>query len=275
MESAIERLLWDIILLINRDSALSTIYQTLEGFMHSVYQLVLELQTHVMLPVAYVILSIFILLELQKIATKVESAGGATSLGVELVFKALVKLVICQIVINNVQLLLNGILGVASHLAWTVLHFPTAQNNLHDIVNLFMRYVRDTNFWGRLVILMILFILFLVSIVLRVCIRGTFYLRFFELYVFAAIAPLPVATLPNEEFSSIAKNYFKGFAASGLQGVLIAVVMVIYPGILFHIFGTLGGSIPLMVVALTVYMLVVVMSIGKTKQWAKSLLSIS
>lgn len=285
MNGAIENLLRDIIYLINVEDATTLIALGLDEFMLNVYNLIMDIQVLIMQPVAYTILAIFILLEIQKISTKVEQAGGAPTLGFELIFKTLVKLIICKIVVDNVQLILDAILGVSNMLVTDIFRYSQDQQIAGQIIETFMSHIRSFNFWQRMTMFMNLLIVSLVALVLKVFIEVTLYIRFFELYIFAAIAPIPVATMPNEEFSSIGKSYFKGFVAVGLQGVFLALVLAIYPAILDGILtrssiGSVGGGIPLrgpyvIMGSLLLYMLVIFLTINKTKQWAKSVVNVS
>jgi hypothetical protein len=53
--------------------------------------------------------------------------------------------------------------------------------------------------------------------------------RMIEIYIHMAIAPLPIATLPNSEVNGVAKNFFKSFFALSIQGVIIYIVVAIFP----------------------------------------------
>jgi NADH:ubiquinone oxidoreductase subunit H len=93
-----------------------------------------------------------------------------------------------------------------------------------------------------------------------------------ETYVYLAISPLPLATIPNSELSSVAKNFLKSFAAVSIQGVLIFTVLALY--------GTLIGSIAsndaftditTAMLEATLYSLVLVVCISMTGRWSKSI----
>ena len=57
------------------------------------------------------------------------------------------------------------------------------------------------------------------------------YGRIFEIILYWLVAPLPLATLPSNEYSQIAKNFFKSFAAVMLQGILMMICVAIYVAI--------------------------------------------
>ena len=60
--------------------------------------------------------------------------------------------------------------------------------------------------------------------------------RMIELYIYTAIAAIPIATLGGGELSSIGKNFLKGFAAVSIQGTIIFIVL--------NFFGAFVANIP-------------------------------
>ena len=93
--------------------------------------------------------------------------------------------------------------------------------------------------------------------------------------IFCAMAPIPMGALPNQEFSAMSKSFFKNFAATGQQATFIGLVLVIYPLLFIKIMEEVGSGIWGIIMGLTIYMLALLLSINKTKGWAKTLLSAS
>ena len=56
----------------------------------------------------------------------------------------------------------------------------------------------------------------------------TVYGRFFKLYMYAAIAPLPLSTFAGEPTSVIGKSFLKSYAAVCLEGVIIVLACIIF-----------------------------------------------
>lgn len=274
MESAIMSIFNQIMTYLNGQDLQNLLGQNLQEAIYDAYDLVGKLQVHVVGPLALSILAIFVLLEFQKISMKVEGAGGAPMLGFEMIIKAFIKFVICYIVILRIQDILNGIVIISSHLATRVMELGSKEiiENLQSVVE---KAVSDLSGWEQLVVLLIMCIMFLVALVVRVIIQVTIYLRFLELYIFCAMAPIPMGALPSQEFSAMSKGFFKNFAAIGLQGTFIALVLVIYPTIFKKILDEVGWDMWGLILGMTVYMLALLLSITKTKGWAKSLLSAS
>lgn len=58
----------------------------------------------------------------------------------------------------------------------------------------------------------------------------TVYGRFFRLYMYAALAPLPLATFAGESTQSVGVAFVKGYAGVCLEGAVIVLACIIYAG---------------------------------------------
>ena len=56
----------------------------------------------------------------------------------------------------------------------------------------------------------------------------TVYGRFFRLYLYTAIAPLPLASFAGQPTQSIGRNFLKSYAGVCLEGALIALACIIF-----------------------------------------------
>lgn len=274
MADAIMSIFSQIMVYLNGEDLQNTLGQNLSSYMYDAYDLVKDLQTIVVGPLALSILALFILLEFQRISLKVEGAGGAPMLGFEMIIKSFIKFAICYVVILRIQDILDGIIVITANLSAKVLAIG-ASGKLQNATEQVRRAVNDLDFWEKIVILLIMCILFLVALVVRVLIQVTIYLRFLELYIFSAMAPIPMGALPSQEFSSMTKSFFKNLASTGLQATFIALVLIIYPMIFARIMKDVGEGIWGIILGLTIYMIALLLSINKTKGWAKMILSAS
>ncbi len=59
------------------------------------------------------------------------------------------------------------------------------------------------------------------------------YGRFFKLYLYTAIAPVPLSTFAGEPSQSVGKSFIKSYAAVCLEGAIIVIVL---PRIIFSLF---------------------------------------
>ena len=63
-----------------------------------------------------------------------------------------------------------------------------------------------------------------INIIIFVIVYG----RMIEIYLLTSLAPIPIATLSNQEIGSTGQNYIKSLFAVGFQGLLILVCVAIY-----------------------------------------------
>ena len=56
----------------------------------------------------------------------------------------------------------------------------------------------------------------------------TVYARMFKIYIFTAISPIPLSSFAGETTSNIGKNFLRAYAGVCLEGVIIALVCVIF-----------------------------------------------
>ena len=108
----------------------------------------------------------------------------------------------------------------------------------------------------------------LASVLVNVVVTG----RFLQMYVYLAVAPIPISTMPHHEFSGIAKNFFKGFMAVSIQGTLIYMVQLFYPFLLKTAFENADHSGAMGLVAAVIgFSILLIFAVFQTNAWAKSL----
>lgn len=56
----------------------------------------------------------------------------------------------------------------------------------------------------------------------------TVYGRMFKLYMYTAIAPIPISTFAGEPSQSVGKNFIKSYAGVCLEGAIIALACIIF-----------------------------------------------
>lgn len=256
---------------VGMDSNLTT---SLESFNSTVYTGIKLIRTNVIAPVAYVILSLFLLLELQNIVTRVEGIQG--TLGAELPIKALFKVLICKTIIDNVGLITSAFYEVSLHLikeTQAVLGLTSMAGLSPNIVAL-RRVIEDYSILARFSLSAKISIISILVTLILLAVKVIIVARFFQIFIYIAISPIPVATLPHSEMSSIAKNFFKNFAAACLHGVLIYIILAIFPllvkgAVLGAIDGT--GDLYADLWKILGYSFILGISVTASGKWAKSI----
>ena len=69
---------------------------------------------------------------------------------------------------------------------------------------------------------------FIVAVVLSVTLLLTVIGRFFKIYLFAAMSPIPLATFGSESTHSIGQNFLKSFAGVSLEGLTVGLALIVF-----------------------------------------------
>ena len=72
------------------------------------------------------------------------------------------------------------------------------------------------------------FIAHIALIVISMVLLLTVYGRFFRIFIYAAIAPIPLSTIAGQPTENIGKSFLKSFAGVCLQGVVIVLACIIF-----------------------------------------------
>ena len=106
---------------------------------------------------------------------------------------------------------------------------------------------------------------------LSICIMLVIYGRMIEIYLVTSVAPIPMATLGNHEWSSVGQNYLKSLLALGFQAFLIMVCVGIYAVLVQTI--SVTGDISGAIWSCMGYTVLLCFTLFKTGSLAKSIFS--
>ena len=88
--------------------------------------------------------------------------------------------------------------------------------------------IESCGFWESIPLWAVTLIGSLLVWVLSFVMILTVYGRFFKMFIYVAVAPIPLATFGGEETSHIGKSFLKTFAAVCLEGAVIVLACIIY-----------------------------------------------
>ena len=86
----------------------------------------------------------------------------------------------------------------------------------------------DTGFWESIPLWVVTLIGSLFVWVLAFVMILTVYGRFFKLYMYTAIAPVPLSTFAGEPSKTVGKSFLKSYAAVCLEGAVIVLACIIF-----------------------------------------------
>ncbi len=88
--------------------------------------------------------------------------------------------------------------------------------------------IEECGFWESVPLWAVTLLGGLIVWVLSFIMILTVYGRFFKIYMYAAIAPVPLSSFAAEETSNIGKNFIKSFGGVCLEGAIIVLACIIY-----------------------------------------------
>ncbi len=88
--------------------------------------------------------------------------------------------------------------------------------------------IEACGFWESVPLWAVTLIGSLIVTILSFIMIMTAYGRFFKIYIYAAIAPIPLSSFAGEETSHVGKSFIKSYAAVCLEGAIIVLACIIY-----------------------------------------------
>lgn len=94
--------------------------------------------------------------------------------------------------------------------------------------NSIIKAIEDSGFWESVPLWAVTLIGSLFITVLSFIMIMTVYGRFFKVYLYTAIAPVPLSSFAGEPSSSVGKSFIKSYAAVCLEGAIIVLGCIIF-----------------------------------------------
>lgn len=146
----------------------------------------------------------------------------------EQALKLFIRFVIAKGIITYGLQILTGIIRVVQGIASSAYFAKEGAFQTAKLPDGIFLAVESCNFWdkiplGAVTILGSLFVTILSFVMIL-----TVYGRFFKLYMYTAIAPIPLSTFAGEPTQNIGKSFLKNYVAVCLEGVIIVVACIIF-----------------------------------------------
>ena len=115
--------------------------------------------------------------------------------------------------------------GIVSRIIRTSEVQVNSRMNVPDVV---VRAIDDCGFWESIPLWAVSLIGSLIVTVLSFIMILTVYGRFFKIYMYTAISPIPLSTFAGEPTQNIGKQYLKSYCAVLLEGAIIVLACIIF-----------------------------------------------
>ena len=147
----------------------------------------------------------------------------------EVAFKVFIRFVLAKLAVTNGLELLMKLFEIAQGLVTTVMTKAGVSGSSATVLpQSIIDAIDQTSFMEKIPLWAVTLIGSLFITVLSFIMIMTVYGRFLKLYLYTAIAPVPLAAFAGEPSQSIGKGFVKSYAAVCLEGVVIVLGCVIF-----------------------------------------------
>lgn len=205
----------------------TTVGTTPQGWNGSIFSMIQNLSENVVVPIAGIILTIVMCLELIQMLI---DRNNMHDFDTFVFFKWIFKTFAAVLIVTNTWNIVMGVFDVAQNVVNqasgvivgdTAIDVATLLGNMEeklmemDVGPLFGLWFQSS-------------LMGIIAWVLSICIFIVVYGRMIEIYMVTSVAPIPMATMANHEWGQLGQNYLRSLFALGFQAFLIMVCVAIY-----------------------------------------------
>ena len=191
----------------------------------SAYKFATDCNEGAVKPVASTLLSIFFVMELSRVSTKID---GDRQLGVKIVGATMLKFALILTAATNAQNILTAIYGITQKILNGFKDNYEGSGGFSICDNSCKIAIEKQNSVSQAATLVMLFLPFIAAIAVTIAFRVVIVLRFFEIFLFISFAALPVAFFASDDTKGMAINFYRKFAAVCLKSSTLLLGVFLY-----------------------------------------------
>jgi len=242
--------------------------QTPSGWNGGIFNMIKNLSTNVIIPIAGIILTFVMCYELIQIVIEKNNLHDVDTW---IFFKWIFKTFIAVWLVTNTW---NIVMGVFDLSQWVVNQsagiISTSTNiDTATVIGDMQTQLKAMELGPLLGLWFQSMIVGITMNILSICIFLVIYGRMIEIYLVTSVGPIPFATMANREWGSIGQNYLKSLIALGFQAFLIMVCVGIYAVLIQNI--ATGADISSSIWSVMGYSVLLCFTLFKTGSLSKSL----
>ena len=143
--------------------------------------------------------------------------------------KLFIRFAIAKIVVTYGMDLMLSIFRISQGIVAKIISISNISGSTNTVLPIsIIKAIEDCGFFESIPLWAVTLIGGLVVTVLSFIMIMTVYGRFFKLYLYTALAPVPLSTFAGEPTQSIGKSFLKSYAAVCLEGVIIVLSCIIF-----------------------------------------------
>ncbi len=143
--------------------------------------------------------------------------------------KLFIRFVLAKAVVTHGLELMMALFNIVQGIISTIMSSSAIGTSTQTVLpGTIVKAIEDCSFWESIPLWAVTLIGSLFITVLSFIMIMTVYGRFFKLYLYTAIAPVPLASFAGEPSQSIGKSFLKSYAAVCLEGAIIILACIIF-----------------------------------------------
>jgi hypothetical protein len=234
----------------------------------SIYTMIRGLSESVIVPIAGIIITFVLCYELISMITE---KNNMHEMDTWMFFKWFFKAAVAIYLVTNTFDIVMAVFDIGQNVITGAGGYISGSTSIDiDATLASMQASMDAMSIGELLglsieTLLISLCLKIMSILITVILYG----RMIEIYCTVSVAPIPIATMSNNEWGSIGTNYLKGLFALAFQGFLIMICVGIYAVLINNMI--IAANIHSALFSVAAYTVILCFSLFKTGTLAKSI----
>lgn len=143
--------------------------------------------------------------------------------------KLFIRFVLAKAVVTHGLELMMALFNIVQGIISTIMSSSAIGTSTQTVLpGTIVKAIEDCSFWESIPLWAVTLIGSLFITVLSFIMIMTVYGRFFKLYLYTAIAPVPLASFAGEPSQSIGKSFLKSYAAVCMEGAIIILACIIF-----------------------------------------------
>ena len=249
----------------------SQVGQTPQGWNSNIFSFTQSLAETVIMPIAAIIITYVLCVELITMVT--EKNSFSDNVDTFMFFKFVFKAWVAVLILSNTFNITMAVFDVAQHVVNGAAGVISGSTSI-DIDEVLEDMDLESYDIPELLLLMIqAFIMSFALNILGMVIMVILYGRMIEIYLTCSVAPIPLATMTNNEWGQMGKNYLRSLFALGFQGFFLMVCVGIYTVLVNDMI--VDPNIHTAMFYLAGYTVLLVYTMGKSGSLAKSIFNAS
>ena len=234
----------------------------------NIYQMIRGLSENVIVPIAGIIITFVLCYELFSMITEKNNLHDTDTW---MFFKWFFKAAVAIYLVTNTFDIVMAVFDIGQNVVAGAAGVINGSTSIDiDATLAEMRTSMEAMGIGELLALSIETLLISLCLkIMSILITVILYGRMIEIYCTVSIAPIPVATMSNQEWGSIGNNYLKALFALAFQGFLIMICVGIYAVLINNMI--IAANIHSALFSVAAYTVILCFSLFKTGSLAKSL----